>query len=165
MEIYELIFVQLISKFEEIRDTLKKGIDQLGDDELNYRPNYESNTIANLVVHIEGNIYQRIGTGIHGHQDIRARDNEFSRELYVSKEELINRIDKSFKLLIESIKDLENEDLLRTIEVRGKAKTIYEILQQCASHYSEHLGQILYLTKLCLGSSYNTTSIYKKHFK
>lgn len=164
MEIHKIIFVQLISKFEEIRDTLKKGIDQLDDNQINYRPNYESNTIANLVVHIEGNIYQRIGTGIHGHLDVRSRDNEFSRELYVSKVELINRIDQSFKLLIESVQELQNEDLLRKIEVRGKEKTIYEILQQCAAHYSEHLGQILYLAKMCLGASYSTTSIYKKSF-
>ncbi|PWV94436.1 uncharacterized protein DUF1572 [Paenibacillus cellulosilyticus] len=164
MEIYNLIFTQLVSKFEEIRDTLKKGIEQLEDDDLNYRPNYESNTIANLVVHIEGNINQRIGTGLHGFQDVRSRDNEFSRELYVSKDELLNKIDNSFKLLIESIKELSNEDLLRSIEVRGKAKIVYEVLQQCASHYSEHLGQILYLVKICLGSSYKTTSIYKKTF-
>jgi len=164
MDIYILIIAQLVRKFEEIRDTMKKGIDQLEDDEVNYRPNYESNTIANLVVHIEGNIIQRIGTGIHGYQDERSRDNEFSRELYVSKEELLNRIDSSFKLLIESIKELQNEDLLREIQVRGKPKTIYEVLQQCATHYSEHLGQILYLTKVCLGSSYKTTSIYKKTF-
>ncbi|GMK37174.1 hypothetical protein PCCS19_02270 [Paenibacillus sp. CCS19] len=164
MEIYELIFVQLVCKFEEIRDTLKKGLEQLDDDDINYRPNNESNSIANLVVHIEGNINQRIGTGIHGHRDIRSRDHEFSRDLNVSKDELIDKIDKSFKLLIESVKELQNEDLVRTIEVRGKAKTIYEILQQCASHYSEHLGQILYLAKICLGASYKTTSIYKKSY-
>lgn len=69
MEIYNIIFAQLVSKFEEIRDTMKKGIDQLNNAELNYRPNHESNTIANLVVHIEGNIKQRIGTGICGYQD------------------------------------------------------------------------------------------------
>lgn len=134
MEIYTIIFVQLVSKFEEIRDTMKKGINQLNDEECNYRPNFESNTIANLVVHIEGNIYQRIGTGIHGHRDLRSRENEFSRELYISKDELLNRIDESFKLLIETISELTNEDLFRRIEVRGGQKTIYEVLQQCATH-------------------------------
>lgn len=164
MEIYNLIFAQLVSKFEEIRDTMKKGIDQLNDDELNYRPNYESNTIANLVVHIEGNINQRIGSGICGYQDVRSRDHEFSREIYVSKEDLLKRIDNSFDFLVENIKKLQNEDLLRKIEVRGKDKTIYEVLQQCATHYSEHLGQILYITKICLDSSYKMTSIHKKTF-
>lgn len=164
MEIYSLIFDQLVCKFEEIRDTLRKGIAQLEDDQLNYRPNDESNTIANLVVHIEGNIHQRIGTGLHGYEDVRSRENEFSRELHVTKDELLYRIDNSFKLLLDSIKELQNEDLLRRIEVRGKAKSVYEVLQQCASHYSEHLGQILYLAKICLGSSYTTTSIYKKTF-
>ncbi|MBD3922934.1 DUF1572 family protein [Paenibacillus sp. PR3] len=164
MDIYNLIFVQLISKFEEIRDTMKKGIDQLDDNELNFRPNYESNTIANLVVHIEGNINQRIGTGIHGYQDIRSRSDEFNRELYVSKDDLLNRIDDSFNFLIDNVKELHNEDLLRKIDVRGKEKSIYEVLQQCATHYSEHLGQILYITKICRGSSYNLTSIHKKTY-
>lgn len=164
MDISTLIFAQLVRKFEEIRDTLKKGIDQLDDEEVNFRPDYESNTIANLVVHIEGNILQRIGTGLHGYQDERSRENEFSRELYVTKDDLLNRIDHSFAFLIESTKKLQYEDLLREIEVRGKPRTIYEVLQQCASHYSEHLGQILYISKICLGSSYKTTSIYKKTF-
>ena len=164
MEIYKVIFAQLIGKFEEIRDTMKKGLYQLNDSDLNYRPNYESNTIANLVVHIEGNIYQRIGTGIHGHPDKRSRENEFSREMYITKDELFNRIDDSFKFLIDTINELQDEDLLRKIEVRDKQKTIYEVFQQCVAHYSEHLGQILYLAKICLGELYKTTAIHKKTF-
>ncbi|HAQ3752440.1 DUF1572 domain-containing protein [Rhodococcus hoagii] len=91
----------------------------------------------------------------------RDRDKEFITDLFVTKEQLHVRINNSFNLVIDTIGKLEDEDLFGTQIVRGKERTTYEVLQQCATHYSEHLGQVLYIAKLCLREDYITTSIYK----
>jgi len=165
MDIYPIIIVQLTTKYEEIRTTLLKAITQLSNEQLNWRPNSESNSISNLVMHIAGNINQRIGSGILGLSDRRNRDEEFDSEIFVAKDQIIVIVEESFDLLVKTTRELNREDLLRTQKIRGNSKSIYEVLQQCATHYSEHLGQILYIAKMCLGSEYNTTSIYGKNLK
>ena len=161
IDIHALIISQLTKKYEEIKTTFLKAISQLNDEQLNWRPNKESNSIANLAVHIVGNINQRINSGILGLPDTRNRETEFNPQLVLTQEEIKVLINESFNLLISTTEQLKKDDLLRTQEVRGKSKYIYEVLQQCATHYSEHLGQVLYIAKLCLGSDFITTSIYK----
>ncbi|WP_198027763.1 DUF1572 family protein [Paenibacillus forsythiae] len=52
-------------------------MDQLSDEQVNWRPNDSSNSIANLMVHISGNINERISKGINNKDFIRNRDEEF----------------------------------------------------------------------------------------
>lgn len=165
MDIFPIVINQLTAKYEEIRTTLLKAITQLSNEQLNWRPNRESNSISNLVLHIAGNINQRIGTGLLGLSDRRNRDEEFDVNLFMTKDQLIVLVDESFDRLVKTTRELAMEDLLRTQQVRGHSRFTYEVLQQCAAHYSEHLGQILYIAKICLGSEYKTTSIYGNNMK
>lgn len=165
MEIYQIIFDQLIKKYEELKVTLLNVIQQLNTEQLNWRFNNESNSIANLIIHIAGNINQRIGSGILALPDTRDRNEEFDQNLYVSKDQIVVIVENSFTLLIQTTKNMNKEDLLKTIQVRDKSRFTYEVLQQCANHYSEHLGQIIYIAKICLGSHYQTTSIYGSNQK
>ncbi|MNN56142.1 hypothetical protein D3C81_1710580 [compost metagenome] len=59
----EIILILLKNKFDEILNRILLVINQLTDEQLNWRPNESSNSIANLIVHIEGNIYERISKG------------------------------------------------------------------------------------------------------
>jgi hypothetical protein len=137
-------------------------INQLSDEDINWRPNEESNSIANLVIHIAGNIHQRIEAGICGLQDNRDRDGEFNVNKVLSKKEVIEIIEKNFKILDETIKNLSYEDYLRLQKVRNQNVTVLDVLLQCTTHFSEHLGQILYIGKMKLNKDYITTSIPKK---
>lgn len=161
MNLSSLILDHFNSKFLEIKSTLLKALNQLDDHQVNWRLNEQSNSIANLIVHIQGNVNQRIGTALLGCEDKRNRDDEFDTALVVSKDELVQIVTDSFDLVFYALNNLSTNDLFTEHNIRGKQRTTYEMLAQCVSHYSEHLGQILYIAKMCLGEAYATTSIYK----
>lgn len=151
----------LVKKFKEIENRIKLVIDQLSDDEVNWRPNESSNSIANLIIHIDGNIKERIGKGINKKDFIRHRDEEF--ELVTkTNSELFEILEKTFNELIETTKGMTDSSLAQKQIVRNKERTNLDVLVQCATHFSEHLGQILYIGKMIKNHEYISTSIPKK---
>lgn len=149
----------LIKKFGEIQSRLLKAINQLDDEQLNWKPNEASHSISTLIKHIEGNIQERILKGIL-HQEIqRKREDEF-KQTFIKKTELVTVVEGRFQLIIDLIRGITDEKLSEKQIVRNKERTHLDMLHQCAAHYSEHMGQIFYITKLCLDENYNSTSIY-----
>ncbi|MEA3319547.1 MAG: DUF1572 family protein [Bacillota bacterium] len=152
-----------MSKFGQIKSRMLAVINQLSEEDINWRPNDESNSIANLVIHIEGNIHQRIEAGINGLKDNRDRDREFDVKKISSKKEAIEKIEESFTTLDTTISKLSYDDLLKPQKVRQNNVTSLDVIMQCATHFSEHLGQILYIGKMKLNNDYITTSIPRKN--
>jgi hypothetical protein len=146
-------------KFSEIRRRMLQVVEQLKEDDLNWRPNEESNSIANLVVHISGNIDQRIRSGICGQPDRREREKEFDTTISLSKSVIIYMIETSFSFLENVFQQIDGDDLLKPQTVRNNQVTILDVFLQCAAHFSEHLGQILYIAKMRLDDKYISTSI------
>jgi uncharacterized damage-inducible protein DinB len=151
-----------MKKSAEIRRRMLQGIDQLNDDQINWRFNPECNSIANIVVHIRGNIHQRIEAGFWGKPDTRDREAEFDPGVRLTVQEAKRLVEESFDLLENAIRELSGDDLLNQQTVRGKTVTIYDVLNQCIAHFSEHLGQVLYVAKMLLADAYVSTSIPKK---
>jgi len=137
------------------------AIHQLNDEELNWRPNDSSNSIAILIVHIRGNIDERIVSGIQGHAIIRDRDAEFEPK-HLSKEELTKLTEESFLIATSTVAQLNEKHWQQTQLVRGKERSHLDMLFQCAAHFSEHMGQILYIAKLLKDDAYIATSIPRR---
>jgi hypothetical protein len=148
----------LIKKFNEIQRRLSLAVDQLSDEQVNWRPEPSSHNIAGLIRHIEGNIEERIVGGILQRSVVRDRGSEFNSP-YLTAADLQSIIQTRFQLVITTISDMTDEDLYSIQLVRGKQRTHIDMLHQCAAHYSEHMGQILYIAKQCLKEKYRTTSI------
>ncbi|RUS45844.1 DUF1572 family protein [Cohnella sp. AR92] len=151
----------LIAKFNEILRRTLSVIDQLGDEELNWRPNESSNSIANLIVHVQGNVKERILNGILHRGLTRNRDAEFE-ELYKSKDELIEITKETYQTIVDTIGNMPEETWKKTQLVRNKERTNLDMIIQCATHFSEHLGQMMYIGKLIKDKDYVVTSIPKK---
>jgi len=151
----------LVKKFQEIEKRIKLVLEQLSEDEVNWRPNESSNSIANLIIHIDGNIRERISKGINKKDYIRHRDEEFE-PVTKNKSELIEILEKSFYELIETAKGMTDSLMAQTQIVRNKERTNLDVMVQCATHFSEHLGQILYIGKMIKNHDYISTSIPKK---
>lgn len=157
----EEVIKLLTNKFEEIQRRIILVLDQLSDEQVNWRPNESSNSIANLIIHIRGNINERITKGIHNKEISRNRDEEFE-DIYITKQDLINITNESFDEIIETTKIMTKESLMKTQLVRNKERTNLDMLIQCAAHFSEHMGQVLYIGKMVKDREYVTTSIPKK---
>jgi sugar-specific transcriptional regulator TrmB len=148
----------LIKKFHEIQRRILKAIDQLTDEQLNWKPNDSSHSISTLIRHIEGNIQERIEKGVLHRDTLRDRENEFAL-IPMTKFQLVTIIEERFDFIINSISKLTDEDLEKTQIVRNKERMNIDMLHQCAAHYSEHMGQIFYIAKQCINENYNSTSI------
>ena len=148
----------LRAKFEEILERTVKAIEQLNDDQLNWRPNGSSHSIATLIKHIEGNALERIAKGILNQEIQRDREEELLHPC-IGKEELLERITRCLETTIEIVIDLPSEKFSETQQVRKRERTNLDMLHQCAAHYSEHMGQILYIAKLQLAELYKSTSL------
>lgn len=148
----------LAEKFEEIRRRMLLAVNQLNDEQLNWRPDESSHSIATLVRHIEGNIKERIFKGIL-HQEIRRNREEEFKHAFTSKSELIAIIDERMQLIVDTIQHISDESLAQKQTVRSRDRTNLDMLHQCAAHYSEHMGQIFYIAKQCLQKDYKSTSL------
>ncbi len=155
---YDFNRVWLTKKFEEIRKRLLLAISQLDAQQLNWRPDDTSHSIAGLIKHIEGNILERIVSGIRHEPILRDRDREFATPP-IGKEELEAIVTERFQLIMDTLADISDEKLEQTQQVRNRERTNLDMLHQCAAHYSEHMGQIFYIAKQCLQQHYKSTSI------
>lgn len=148
----------LTKKFEEIRRRILKALEQLDDEQVNWRPDDISHSISTLIRHIEGNIQERIMKGIL-HQDVQTNRDDALKQTYVKRYELEKIIHDRFELVVNTVKNITDEELEQTQLVRSRERTNLDMLHQCAAHYSEHMGQIFYIAKQILQENYKSTSI------
>jgi len=84
-------FIQINrTKLENYHQRALAAIAQIDDQDLNWRPNEDSNSIANIVLHMQGNLVQRFLTNLKGETDVRNRDREFNARDFYSKDEVIH---------------------------------------------------------------------------
>ncbi|ANA78570.1 hypothetical protein PVOR_24114 [Paenibacillus vortex V453] len=148
----------LITKFDNIRSRTLKVLVQLNDEQVNWRPRPSSLSISTLIRHIDGNMKERVTKGIL-HQDVMRNREEELTQTFVSRDDLIQIVKNRFQFLIDTVSSMSNDDFEQVQSVRGTERTNLDILHQCATHYSEHMGQIFYIAKQCLEVQYKSTSI------
>jgi len=142
------------ARLAHTRQRITGVINQLSDDDLNWRPNPETNSVTNLIVHICGNLKQRYGHHIAGDPDLRDRPAEFDTALHRTKAELLAAIDDAFGMVDGILERLPMATLFDVTQVRGEQRSILDIITTSATHTSEHLGQIIYIAKIRLGPRY-----------
>src|SRR6185369_12984257 len=73
---------------------IRHCVDQLTDEQVWWRTGEAFNSIANLVLHLTGNIEQRINSTLGGRPDFRDRPAEFAARGPIAKTELLARFDE-----------------------------------------------------------------------
>ncbi len=132
---------------EEGQVRIEKCLNQLNDKEIWYRPNQNSNSIGNLVLHLCGNVRQWILTGLAGQADIRERDLEFDEQGPLPVETLITTLDILMQEVSRYLDEMPAETILATKNVQGFEETGLTVLIHVVEHFSYHVGQITYITK------------------
>jgi hypothetical protein len=56
---------------------------------------------------------------------------------------------------------LTENDLLKTIYIRGEAHSVVKAIQRQVSHYSYHIGQIVYIGKQIKNEDWSSLSVPK----
>lgn len=147
-------------QFKHFKERSEKGIQQLSEEELHWKPNAKSNNIAIIIKHLSGNMHSRWMNFLttDGEKDYRDRDLEFVDDIK-SKEQLMQIWEDGWKLLFNTIKNLNPEDLHKTVTLRQQPLSVLHSLQTEVTHISYHLGQILYIGKQIKDKEWNILSI------
>jgi uncharacterized damage-inducible protein DinB len=120
----------------------------LSEDQVWWRPNPSSNSVGNLVLHLEGNVRQWIICGLIGAPDRRERDKEFSERGPIPRRALAARLEKTVNEACRVIGRLPSCELSRRRQIQKFHVTGFVALSHVTEHFAYHAGQILYVTKL-----------------
>jgi Protein of unknown function (DUF1572) len=135
---------------------------QLEEKDFYYVPSEESNSIAVIIQHMHGNMVSRWTNFLteDGEKEGRNRDEEFSPPS-ATKQELITLWEKGWRVLLESLRSLREEDLLKTITIRHEPLIVIDAVNRQLAHYPHHVGQIVYLGKMIRDAHWQSLSIAK----
>lgn len=138
------------------------AMEQLNDEGINWRPNGESNSIANLVIHLEGNLQHFVEAGIGGAQSRRNRDLEFNSREAMTPAQAAARLSEAVGRADAVLAGLAPERLSEMVPFGNRQVTILELLLIITVHLGEHAGQLLYIAKALQGEGYQVVSIPHK---
>jgi uncharacterized damage-inducible protein DinB len=130
---------------------LRTCVESLTDEQIWSRPNEASNSVGNLVVHLNGNLGQLFLTIFTGAEDKRDRPREFKAIEQPSGAELIRRLAPTMEAVDKVLASLTPEELLRYYNVLGKQMRGIDLVFRIVEHYGLHYGQIIYITKSLTG--------------
>lgn len=130
---------------------IEKCLEQLSGEDVWQRPNSESNSIGNLILHIEGNIREWLIGGVGDLPFERVRQQEFDERKEIPRCELIESLRKTVKAADEVLANLDPTLLTERRKIQGREVTILRAIYHVVEHYSMHAGQIFLLTKMQTG--------------
>lgn len=143
-------------KLRDIRRRMLGTLGQLKEADVNWRPGPQSNSVANLVVHVCGNLTQRYVAQLGGAPDVRDRAAEFNLDLNRTVDDLQWMVDSTFDAVDEVLSGITPERLLETITLLDRQESVLHLITLTINHASEHLGQMLYIAKLRLGPAWKS---------
>jgi hypothetical protein len=133
---------------------IKHCLGQLSDVQLAWRPSETQNSIANLVLHLCGNLRQWIVSGCGGEPDTRDRPGEFAERRLLCRAELEHRLDEAVGRADTVLAVLTAGQLLEKRRIQGFDTTVLGALFDSVPHFSGHTQEIVFLTRLQLGDAY-----------
>jgi len=151
-----------IKRLKYYKDLGDKTFAQLSDNDFNYQPDEESNSIAIIIQHMAGNMLSRWTDFLttDGEKEWRNRDIEFEKR-GLSREQLIAYWEEGWSCFLNALEGLNEDDLLKTIHIRKEGLLVVDAINRQLAHYPYHVGQILYLGRMIKGSGWKNLSIEK----
>lgn len=146
----ETIFLQeMYRRFTTIKQQGDEMLTEIAESALTWQPNKDSNSVSILVKHLHGNMLSRATNFLHtdGEKPTRNRNAEFYNDIS-SKKELLALWQEGWDRLLAMLQNLRPYDVHKYVALRGEQISVIEALTRMLVHYSEHVGQIIYITKL-----------------
>ena len=139
----------------------KHCLNQLTDRQVWWRPSESMNSIANLILHVCGNVRQWITSGIGGADDTRDRPKEFSERGPVAKDELLRRLDVAVAEAKAALIGASAADLLERRRIQGFDVTGLQAIFESVAHFRGHTQEIVHMTRCQLGNNYEFAFVPK----
>lgn len=147
-------------QFEYYKSLGEKTFAQLSDDQLFWKYNEESNSIATIVKHLAGNMLSRWTDFLSsdGEKEWRNREAEFENE-GMDKASLMAKWNEGWDCLFKALASLNETNFNGTIYIRNQGHTIMDAINRQLAHYPYHIGQIVFIGKMVKDSNWASLSI------
>src|SRR5271156_6198845 len=133
-----------LTLFRHYKKLAERAMEQVTDEQLFAVLDEEANSIAIVVKHMAGNMRSRWTDFLtsDGEKPDRDRDTEFV-DPPASREALLAIWEDGWQRLFGALKPLSEQDMGRTITIRGEAHSVMQAINRQVGHYSYHCGQIV----------------------
>jgi hypothetical protein len=126
---------------------LRAAVESLTEEQVWWRPNETSNSIGNLILHLNGNVRQWLVDSFNGADDRRDRPAEFAAEGGMTAAELLARLGATIDAADRVLGWLTADELLRPYTIQGYHVRGLDAVYQVVEHFGLHYGQIVYIAK------------------
>jgi len=139
----------------EYRTQIRLSVEALTDETLWWRANEQSNSVGNLLLHLNGNVRQWMLAGVGRQQDDRHRAAEFAARSGPAAAVLLADLDRTLDEVDRVLAGLSDDDLLSDRAIQGRDVSVLEAIFHAVEHFSQHLGQITLIAKLLAPGAIN----------
>ncbi|WP_255460445.1 DUF1572 family protein [Lacibacter sediminis] len=162
MNLAETFLSSYIKRSTYYKELADKTFAQLSEANFHYQANDASNSIAIIIQHLVGNMLSRFTNLLteDGEKEWRNRDTEFE-EQQLSKEALLQKWEEGWACYLSAVKNLTEDDLLKTITIRNEELSVVDALNRQLAHYPYHVGQIVYIGRMIKDNQWQSLSIPK----
>jgi hypothetical protein len=166
MNIEEAFLESAIKKFNTQKSLGEKTFAQLDEKDLFFKPSKESNSIAVIVQHMNGNMLSRWTNFLteDGEKPSRDRDKEFE-DVLSTKDEVVLAWNAGWRRVLNTLELLQPEDMMKTITIRNEPLSVLDAIIRQVDHYGYHVGQIVYIGRMIKDESWQSLSIPKNKSK
>jgi uncharacterized damage-inducible protein DinB len=127
---------------------IRAAVEVMPADRLWWRPNEQSNSIGNLLLHLSGNVRQWIVSGVGGRPDVRKRNMEFAARGGATAAGMLDGLDATLREVDEVLRALLPGELLERRLIQGRDTTVFEAVYHVVEHFAGHTGQIIWIAKM-----------------
>lgn len=139
---------QSVFRLTENTGRIVKCLDEIEETQIWERPNENSNSIGNIILHLCGNIRQYAISSLGNTEDVRKRDKEFSIKEGFDKKELSAKLKNTVDEAVVIIENLTEAELIKLYSVQGFNLSGIGIIIHVTEHFSYHTGQIAFWVKI-----------------
>jgi len=133
---------------EEYLPKIERCLEKLSSEQIWWRPNEQSNSIGNLILHLCGNARQWIVCGLGDEADKRERQTEFDERDGIPREELLQLLKDTIGDVDKVLAGFDVWQLLEVYQIQGTDSTALAAIFHVTEHFSMHTGQIILVTKI-----------------
>lgn len=127
---------------------IRACVDELTEEQLWWRPNEQTNSVGNLVLHVSGSMRHYLSRGVGGIEYHRDRPAEFAERGPVPKAELLATFDETITQAATTLDSFDSSRFLEPTDEQNYVPTVFDLVFNIAIHLATHTGQIVYVTKM-----------------
>ena len=145
-------------KLAAAHELIRHCAEQLTDAQIWWRPRESQNSIGNLLLHVTGNLHERIVSLIGGEPSRRNRPREFAEREVIARDELLERLVQVVAECDRVLGGLPPARLLEGRSYEGLNRQfdidILSVILNTLVHVAGHAQEIVFMTRLTLGDVY-----------